>query len=77
MEPQNGGVFTIQRHIKPLPSNEEYGTKTTVKLFLSSTDSTQVEDAIKTGKLCTVLNGETTYALVFSESSLSRPVDPI
>lgn len=47
-EAQNGEVLTIQRSIDRLPSRESTGTKTTVKLFLSSNDFQQVEDAIKT-----------------------------
>nr|XP_027233112.1 uncharacterized protein LOC113824568 [Penaeus vannamei] len=45
---QNGGVFTIQRNFKRLTTNDNSGTKTTVKLFLSNNESTQVEDAIRT-----------------------------
>ncbi|KAK7080385.1 hypothetical protein SK128_004082 [Halocaridina rubra] len=45
---QSGDVFTIQRSITKEPAQDGYWTKTTVKLFLSNNDSTQVEDAIKT-----------------------------
>ena len=43
--------MTIQRVGKnaELESNDTSSNKTTVKLFLSNNDSTQVEDAIKTG----------------------------
>ncbi|KAG7172546.1 glutamate--cysteine ligase regulatory subunit-like [Homarus americanus] len=47
-EAQNGDVLTIQRSLNNVPPKENSGTKTTVKLFLSNTDSSQVEDAIKT-----------------------------
>lgn len=45
---QDGGVLTIQRSSDSLLSRESTDLKTTVKLFLSDTDSSQVEDAIKT-----------------------------
>lgn len=50
-EGQTGEVLTIQRvgNNAELDSNDTSGIKTTVKLFLSNNDSTQVEDAIKTG----------------------------
>lgn len=50
-EGQSGEVLTIQRvgNNAELEPNDTSGNKTTVKLFLSNNDSTQVEDAIKTG----------------------------
>ncbi|KAG0713305.1 Glutamate--cysteine ligase regulatory subunit [Chionoecetes opilio] len=47
---QSGEVLTIQRggRSSGLKPNDTTGIKTTVKLFLSNNDSTQVEDAIQT-----------------------------
>lgn len=49
-EEQTGEVLTIQRvgNNAELESNDTSSNKTTVKLFLSNNDSTQVEDAVKT-----------------------------
>lgn len=50
-EGQTGDVLTIRRVAKNAEQepNDTSSNKTTVKLFLSNNDSTQVEDAIKTG----------------------------
>ncbi|XP_066946067.1 glutamate--cysteine ligase regulatory subunit [Macrobrachium rosenbergii] len=45
---ENGEVLRIQRSINNQPSEDGSWTKTTVKLFLSNNESSQVEDAIKT-----------------------------
>nr|XP_053639021.1 glutamate--cysteine ligase regulatory subunit-like [Cherax quadricarinatus] len=45
---QNCEVLSIQGNTNSLPPKESIFTKTTVKLFLSNNDSSQVEDAIKT-----------------------------
>lgn len=49
-EGQAGEVLNIQRVLKNAEQepNDTSGNKTTVKLFLSNNDSTQVEDALKT-----------------------------
>lgn len=53
-EADSSEVLTIQPSARRLPRTKEdiatTGTKTTVKLFVSSTEFAQVEDAIKTSK---------------------------
>lgn len=52
-EGQAGEVLNIRRVLKNAEQepNDTSGNKTTVKLFLSNNDSTQVEDALKTGSV--------------------------
>ncbi|XP_063608555.1 glutamate--cysteine ligase regulatory subunit-like [Penaeus indicus] len=69
---QNGGVFTIQRNFKRLATNDNSGTKTTVKLFLSNNESTQVEDAIRT--VCDGLDLPSIDSVIVSPPDVSDDV---